>query len=526
MQFGWLSIVPPLLVLTLAIATKRVLPALIAGIITAACIASNLSIINTCTLIAIHAWQQFNQDNIYTFGFLITLGSLIALLERTGGTQAYAQLVQSRLKSKKQAEMGSIALSLCFMIDDFFSSITVGSIMRPLTDKYQVAHAKLAYLIDALASPLVILIPISSWIAMILAQLEQAGISSNIANSPLILADPFTTYFYSIPFIFYSLITFVAVLFIVQCSISFGPMKQHELIAATTGNLVGGKAELKVSLTHLHTQGSFLDFLFPFVSLFVCVFLSLLFMGNYHFFGGNNTFAQALQNTDIFVGLFLGGSLALSASLLFSLLRKTITLATLPSIIKEGYDSMAPSIAVLFLAWTFGSLLRTELHTGAYLAQLVMQSFSVALLPCLFFIITLVTCVAIGSSWGTIAIMIPLAIPMLAQFSTQPPPLCPDQVPLLYPLIAAIFAGAVAGDHVSPISSTTLMSATSAGCYLSDHVHTQIVYALPVLIATSISFLLAGLLACHAFWFNVLCSLSAGIILAITTLFICNKKMN
>lgn len=525
MQFGWLSLVPPLLVLTLAIVTKRVIPALIAGIITAACIASNLAILKTFKLILTNAWQQVNQDNIYTFAFLISLGSLIALLERTGGTQAYASLVQRRLKNKKQAELGSIALSLCFMIDDFFSSITVGSIMRPLTDKYHIAHAKLAYLIDALASPLVILIPISSWIAMLLAQLEQSGISSNVHNNPLILADPFITYVSSIPFIFYSFITLFSVLYIVQFGVSFGPMRKHELIAATTGNLVGGKQDLNVSLTHIHKKGSFIDFLFPFVSLFACVFMSLLYMGNYHLFGGHNTFTQALQHTDIFIGLFLGGLCALIMSLLFSLLRKTITIATIPHIVKEGYDSMAPSIAVLFLAWTFGSLLRTELHTGAYLAQLVMQSFSVALLPSLFFIITLITCVAIGSSWGTIAIMIPLAVPMLAQFSPLTPPLTPESVPLLYPLIAAIFAGAVAGDHVSPIASTTLMSAASAGCYLTDHVHTQIVYALPVLFATTVSFLLSGLLATQPIWINVLCSFSVGLFLAITLLYICNKKL-
>ncbi|MGE0010036.1 MAG: Na+/H+ antiporter NhaC family protein [Candidatus Babeliales bacterium] len=525
MQLGWLSLVPPLLVLTLAIATKRVIPALIAGIITAACIASNLSFIGAFKLIAHNAWQQVNQDNIYTFAFLITLGSLIALLERTGGTQAYANLVQRRLKSKKQAELGSIGLSLCFMIDDFFSSITVGSIMRPLTDKYHIAHAKLAYLIDALASPLVILIPISSWIAMLLAQLEQSGISANTHNNPLILADPFATYIASIPFIFYSFITLCAVIYIVQCGISFGPMHKHEHIAATTGNLVGGKQDLTLPLTHVHTKGAFIDFLFPFLSLFTSVFITLLYLGNFNVFGGNNTLIEAFQNTDIFIGLFLGGLLAFSASLLFSLLRNTITIATIPHIIKEGYDSMAPSIAVLFLAWTFGSLLRTELHTGAYLAQLVMQSFSVALLPCLFFIITLITCVAIGSSWGTIAIMIPLAVPMLAQFSPLTPPLTPESVPLLYPLIAAIFAGAVAGDHVSPIASTTLMSAASASCYLSDHVHTQIYYALPVIFGTCVSFLIAGLLATQPFWFNIACSLSVGLLLALLLLYLANKKL-
>lgn len=525
MQFGWLSLVPPLLVLTLAVATKRVLPALIAGVITATLIATHVSPFKAIAMAAQHGWMQIvDLSNIYTFGFLIILGSLIALLERTGGTQAYARLVQKRLKTKKLAQMGSIALSLCFMIDDFFSSITVGSIMRPLTDKFHIAHAKLAYLIDALASPLVILIPISSWIAMLSAQLEQSGISANASAQPLILADPFSTYIKSIPFIFYSLITLVSVLFIVQCNISYGPMHEHELIAATTGNLNAGKHDLKVMSGPSHSNAKLADFLFPFMSLFGCVIFSLLYLGGFYLLGGTHSIVESLQHTDIFLGLFLGGLLAFTLSVIFSLVRKTITPHLLPSILKEGYQSMAASIAVLVLAWTFGSLLRNELHTGAYMAQLVLQAFSVTLLPCLFFIITTLTSIAIGSSWGTIAIMVPLAIPMLVSITGLSAPVSPDAVPLLYPLIGSIFAGAVAGDHVSPIASTTLMSAASSGAYLSDHVHTQFFYALPVLCATAVAFLLSGILATQPMYINMLSSLAAGILIALTTLTLLNKK--
>ncbi len=524
MQFGWLSLIPPILVLALAVITKRVLPALIAGIATAAFIAAHYSPVATIKLAAYHAWQQVETTNLYTFGFLIILGAIIALLEKTGGTQAYARLVKNRLTNKKQAEMGTIYLSLCFMIDDFFSSITVGSIMRPLTTKFNISRAKLSYLIDSLAAPLVILVPVSSWIAMLSAQIERSGITTNMSENPLILADPFTTYVKSIPFIFYSLITLVAVLYIVQRGISFGPMAAHEQIADATGNLVGGKEKLKDTIATEQANGTIIDFLFPFISLFVCVFVSLLYTGGYWLFGGTHTLVQAFQHVDIFVGLFAGGLLAFTISFIFSLLRNTVKIQDIPSILWEGIDGMLPSIAVLFLAWTFGGLLREELQTGAYLAQFLMRAFPAFLLPSLFFVITTITSIAIGSSWGTIAIMVPLAVPMLISFLPVTAPVAPEAVPLLYPLIGAIFAGAIAGDHVSPIASTTLLSAASSGAYLSDHVHTQFIYALPVLIATTVSFLIAGILTTQPMWLNVLVSLSTGILLTLIMLQICNKK--
>ncbi len=204
------------------------------------------------------------------------------------------------------------------------------------------------------------------------------------------------------------------------------------------------------------------------------------------------------------------------------MLRKRLTWDKYPALIKGGWSLMAGSIAILFLAWTFSTMLKDDLQTGHYIAQLLVGSVSAALLPAMFFLAALITAIATGSSWGTFAVLIPLAIPMLAEFFHVAIPAAPESIPLLYPVIGAILAGGVAGDHVSPIAATTVMSATSAGCYLDDHVYTQLPYALPALIASTIAYLLVGILAPHGFWFAALISLVVGLFIALASLYLIN----
>lgn len=497
MSYDFLALVPPLLVIITAFITKKVVPSLLLGIVSAAYIAKARSIQASLLLILQRFIDQADATNLYTFGFLFALGLIIAMMNQTGATQAYSTLISKKINSAKMAQSASIVLSLCFMIDDFFSSITVGCIMRPLTDRFVIARAKLAYLIDSLAAPMVIIVPVSSWIAMIIAQLENGGISTHA--QALIHADAFTVYLTIIPYIFYSFINLLSAIFVVGTSIQYGPMATHEHIARSRGNLFGGKEPLKSSSAPVgEAKSSLFDFILPIGCLLSSVIVSMLYMGGYYLFGGTHSFVIALSQPDIiFSSLFFGGVITLIITSVWYALTGKITAAHIPTLTQETKDLMLGSITVLLLAWTFSKLLIMDLKTGDYLAHLVIGHCSTLWLPALFYALATITSISIGSSWGTIAVLTPLAIPMIATLAGCPTPLTIHQVPLLLPLLGAIFAGAVTGDHVSPIAGTTIMSATSAGSYHADHVQTQLWYAIPGIIGTLISFIVVGIFSCQ-----------------------------
>jgi len=312
MAHSWLVLIPPLAVLIVSLIFKRIIPALIVGIISGTYIASYLSGKSPFSIAASYLWAQVEQDPLCIFIFLLILGTLIALMNIPGGTHAYAHAIQKKLKSKKSTETASILLSFCFLIDDFFSALTVGSIMRPLTDKFGIPRAKLAFLLDAMAAPLVVLIPISSWIATLISQFEKAGISLQLHEKPLILADPFVTYLTVIPFIFYSFISITATIFIVRKRISFGPMAQQEETAEKSGNLFGGKTPIQTHVERIEPRkGSLIDFLVPLFSLLGSTLGFLLYLGDFTGFGGTRGIAQAMLHSNIFLALCFGSLLAL-----------------------------------------------------------------------------------------------------------------------------------------------------------------------------------------------------------------------
>lgn len=520
MQDSWIVLLPPLVVLLTAFLTKKVLSSLALGIVLASFIIADFNPLKTVqTVFKAILDQLTNLDNIYIFLFLIALGIIISLITLTGGTKAYARIIKKRIRTARGAESASILLSTLLLFDDFFSSITVGSIMKPLTDHFSIPRAKLAFLIDSMAAPLVVIMPISSWIATLTMQLSKAGVSANLQDHPLIASEPFSLYLRIIPFIFYSFILMASVIFIVQFRISFGPMRRHEKIAKETGNLFGGKAPTTelIEEASIH-KGSVIDFIVPISTLLITIFLSILFAGNYYLFGGNNSLLHAVQQTNIFFALFLGSTITLIASLLFFLLSKKINLNELPLVTHSGLTLMGSSIAILFCSWTFSNLLLVDLQSGHYLAHLMVGNINVILLPCIFFITSAITSIAIGSSWGTIAIMVPLAVPMLIQFFNAQIPSNPSDIPLIFPLLGAIFAGAVAGDHISPLSSTTIMSALSSGSHLTHHIQTQVAYAIPSLIASMVAYLIAGWLASYNIFLSFFVSLFVGIMLCFSIL--------
>lgn len=525
---SWLTLIPPVIVLILAIVTRKVLPSLIIGILSACIIVTNFSIWQTILLFSTRTGEQlFDPQNILTFGFLIILGMIITLVNISGGTNAYGILIKKVLKTARSAKFSSIALSLLFMIDDFFSTLTVGCIMKPLTDSFGIPRVKLAFLIDALAAPMVIIVPISTWIAILLMQLNKAGISDLLQDNPIILADPFMTYLHVIPFTLYSFAILTSVWFIVYYSISFGSMKTHELIAQQTGNLFGGRPPLLVNTENqscASTKGKVSDFVVPIALLVIFCAFFICYSGNLWILGGNASFLETIQKADIFFALFMGSLIAFLLSFVWMLTRNTLTIKQFKPIAQGGWNLMGDSLAVLLFAWIFSSVLKDDLQTGQYLAYILVGTIPIWFLPSMFFIASLITSIATGSSWGTIAVMIPIAIPMLASLFQVNIPAAPITIPDLYPLIGAIFSGSVAGDHISPIAPTTIMSATSSGSYLADHVYTQLPYAIPSIISSLIGYCLIGILLKYGYSliFCAFFGLISAIIFALTLLWFSN----
>ncbi len=521
MHTSWLVLLPPILVLMSAYYTKKLNPSLFLGVVSAGLIATHFSITKAISLIS---WRFYDQDldTVYMYCFLISIGIIVILISKTGGAQAFANTLKKRLRTKKAVESASVSLSLLLGIDDYLSALTTGHVMRSLTDKMRIPRVKLAYLVHALAGPLVILVPVSSWTAMINNQLDISGIQASIDPATRILADPYYIYLHSIPFIFYSLFTLFTVWFIVHRRISFGPMKQFEDIATKTGDVHGNK-EAPIDSIEASDKGTLADLLVPIATLISTVFIGIPWSGGFRPFSHKISLLDAFKNnTQIFLVLFIAGLLTLVVSFLLALLRHKITVSSIPLYIWQGIKLMWPAVLMLFLASTLGIMIRVDLSAGLYLAQLLQGVVSIGWLPILFFVIATVTSLITGSAWGTIALLLPIGIPTIVNLSGLQTPIDPALLPILFPLLGAIFSGAVCGDQLSPISETTIMAATSSGSYAIDHTITQAPYAFAPLIASCLAFICAGFLAGYGF-IAFLAPLALGIIINSLILLLQNR---
>lgn len=500
------SLIPPLLVLVLGYLTRNVLLSLGCGVVTASFIICKFNLWESLCLSLSQTWsnlqigqlfvpgQFWECKNLFIFAFLIILGIIISYVRISGGAQAYAHYMGKRLKDRKSAETSTLLLSTLLFVDDYFSSLTVGSVMSPVTDRFRIARVKLAFLVDSMAAPLAILCPFSSWFAAIIGFLTESGISNNKELKPSILMSPFYAYLDIFPYIFYSFIIIFSAWYIVRRKISFGLMAKHEKMALESKPIeVSNYASTPNSNTYKELP-QIKDFAIPVITLCISVIGGMLFSGGYWVFGGSAGFFEAFQNCVIGKALFSGGVFSLLVTTLYFLFRKKITILELPRIYLSNCKMMFVTIMVLTLAWTFGDLLRDYLYIGNYLASLMVGNINAALLPVAFFATALAISFAIGSSWGGSAITLPIAIPALISFFQVEVPCQPEQIPLLFPVLGAIFSGAIAGDHISPISDTTIMSALSTGCNHMDHVKTQMTYAIPVILATVFGFTLLGTL--------------------------------
>jgi len=522
MTLNALVLLPPILVLILAVWTRNVIVALSIGILVASLMSTNFSIIETLKFALYKVWEETNipglwgngpVEHLYTFGFLLVLGILISLITYTGGIAAYSAILRQKLKNKKVAEMCSFFLSPFFFLDDYLSTLTVGCIIKPITDKFRVPRVKLAYLLDSMSSPLCTLIPASSWTALILSQLKISGISENVTAGTLIIGDPLLIYLKSMPFTIYSFLVMASSLFIVKKGISYGPMHKHEMIAEKTGNLFAGKHPVISTLKECGVAGSLGNFFVP-IGIFLSSLILLLFYSGYQH-TSNHTLFNILLAANPFSALFWSSIISLTSSIIYLYYKRVINIESIKDIISSGFNLMINSLIVLLLAWVFAAILKDNLGTGQYLANLLIDNLPGFTLPLMIFLSSMVIACSTGSSWGTIAIVLPLSIPAVTVLSAGALPLTPEQTPLLYPIIGALVSGALAGGHISLISDSTIMAATSSGSYTIDHLLTQLPYVAPAIVFTAIGYMINGIYNSNSLTmqFAIL-----GILLALTLL--------
>jgi tetracycline resistance efflux pump len=537
MQNSLITLLPPLIVIAAAFLTQRIILSLFIGIISGTLIANDFALIPAIKSTLTTIWNTteignvnslktfFESNNIILFLFLLVLGIIISLLTYSGSANAYRNFIEKKVKTKKGVSISSLILSKFFFLDDHFSCVTVGSVMHPLADKFKMAKVKTAYLVNTLAPTLAIIVPISSWCAAIVLNIENSGVSDILKDKPTIFADPFYLYLSVIPFIFYSFITIISTWFITLNNISFGQMKTHEKIAEVKENLFGGKNPIKQRLkVNKNSSSSLIDFLLPLILLISSIAFLILYTGNYHLFGGTNNFIIALQKGSPITSLFLGSLFTLIFTTTMYLIKNKIRIKDLGPVAWDGINLLAPSLILLILAWSLTDVLNNQLLTGRYLAELFVQYANIELLPFLFYFVTMFTAIAIASAWGAMAIMIPIGIQMLASFVNMPTPIDINTIPMIYPLLGAILSGAVSANHISPTSDTVVMTSRSTGAYHIDHVKTLHTYTIPAVISTAISFLLAGILIKNfGIKLSLLISFSTGILLNFGILTIRNR---
>ena len=481
------SIIPAILMLLLVILTRKVLLSLGAGIVVGAFMIHDFNIVDSITEIWVVFIEIFisegsiNKGNLLLLSFLLLLGVMTAFLQASGGSRAFGEWMMKRIKTRTGAQVMTSVLGLIIFIDDYFNSLAVGQIARPLTDRHKISRAKLAYFIDSSSAPVTVISPISSWGAYIIGILGGLFAANGITN-----IQPLTAFIQMIPLNLYALSSILLVFLVAYLKIDIGPMRTHEVRAIETGALLGPEQNTvpgDLSDTfEPHRSGKIFHLILPIILLVVGTVLSMIVTGIINVSEDTVTVLTIFANTDVNLSLTIGGVAAVLTSLLFHF-ELSKPKANIGKIFLEGIKTMLPAIYILLLAWMIGSIIG-KIETGTYLAQLVNNaSISSSLLPVLFFIIAGFMAVATGSSWGTFGIMLPIAVEV-AMIS---------DMEMLLATLAAVLAGSVFGDHCTPISDTTILSATGAGANHIDHVLTQLPYALIAAGVSLIGYLLVGM---------------------------------
>lgn len=486
------ALVPPIIAIGLALITKEVYSSLFIGILVGAVFASDFSFEGTMNHVLEGGIVKVLSDsyNVGILVFLVILGTMVCLMNRAGGSAAFGRWAGRKIHSRVGAQLATIALGVLIFIDDYFNCLTVGSVMRPVTDKHRISRAKLSYLIDATAAPVCIIAPISSWAAAVTGFVEGE--------------DGFTLFINAIPYNFYALLTIVMMIGLAVMKVDYGPMAVHERNAAQKGDLftTGASPYDNSSEKQEESNGKVIDLLIPILCLIVFCVIGMIYTGG--FFSGAD-FITAFSQSDASVGLALGSFFGLIVTIILYMIRRVLSFKKCMACLPEGFKAMVPAILILTFAWSLKSM-TDSLGAGEFVKNAMQGSAKefMMFLPAIIFLVGCGLAFATGTSWGTFGILIPIVVDVFSATSHE----------LMIISIAACMAGAVCGDHCSPISDTTIMASAGAQCEHVNHVSTQLPYAITVAGISFLVYLLAGFVQ------NPWICLPIGIVLTLGFLFL------
>ena len=462
------SLLPPVVAIGLALITKEVYSSLFIGIVVGAVLYSGFSFEGTMNHVLSGGIIAVLSDsyNVGILVFLVILGAMVALMNKAGGSAAFGQWASKHIKTRAGAQLATVALGVLIFIDDYFNCLTVGSVMRPVTDRHNISRAKLAYIIDSTAAPVCIIAPISSWAAAVTGFVEGE--------------DGLSIFIRAIPYNFYALLTITMLIVLSLANIDYGPMAKFER-NALDGDLFSGKNPYAGSSDDVsNAPGTVMDLLIPILSLIVCCVLGMIYSGG--FFSGVD-FVTAFSGSDASVGLALGSFFGLVITVILYLVRRILTFKQCMDCIPEGFKAMVPAILILTFAWALKAM-TDSLGADVFVAELVKSSAEglMSLLPAIIFVVGCLLAFATGTSWGTFGILIPIVVHVFENSDPE----------LMIISISACMAGAVCGDHCSPISDTTIMASAGAQCDHVNHVSTQLPYTVSVAVISFVTYLVAG----------------------------------
>ena len=486
------SLVPPVVAIVLALITKEVYSSLFVGILIGGAFWSGFKPEATI----LHVFQDgvvgvlTDSYNMGILVFLVILGVMVCMMNKAGGSAAFGRWAKEHIKTRAGAQLATIALGVVIFIDDYFNCLTVGSVMRPVTDSHNVSRAKLAYLIDATAAPICIIAPISSWAAAVTGFVKGE--------------DGFSIFIRAIPYNYYAILTIIMMVTLVLAKEDYGPMKAHEK-NAIEGDLftTGDRPFENATENAIYNKGKVIDLVFPILSLIVCCVIGMIYSGG--FFSGTG-FVEAFSGSDASVGLMLGSFFAMVITIVFYAVRKVLRFSDSMACIPEGFKAMVPAILILTFAWTLKAM--TDSLGAAPFVASVMNSAAgglMNLLPAIIFLVGCFLAFATGTSWGTFGILIPIVVAVFQGTNET----------MMIISISACMAGAVCGDHCSPISDTTIMASAGAQCNHVNHVSTQLPYAMTVAAVSCITYVIAGILQNAVICLVIGIALQIGVLLAI-----------
>ena len=491
------ALLPPLVAIVLALITKEVYSSLFVGIVVGALIYSGFKFEGTVTQIFEGGIIKVLSDsyNVGILIFLVILGSVVCMMNKAGGSAAFGRWASKKIHPRVGAELAAIILGILIFIDDYFNCLTVGSVMRPVTDRHHVSRAKFAYLIDATAAPVCIIAPISSWAAAVSGFVEGQ--------------DGLAIFVRTIPYNFYAILTIVMMVGMVLMKTEFGAMRTHE-INALNGDLYTTSARPYENATDDETpnpRGKVIDLVIPIVMLVICCVISMIYTGG--FFSGTD-FVTAFSQSDASTGLAMGSAFGLVFAIIFYMIRRVINFRDCMGCIPEGFKAMVPAIMILTFAWTLKAM--TDSLGAAVFVEEAMRSVAggiEVILPAIIFLVGCGLAFATGTSWGTFGILIPIVVAVFEKSSPE----------MMIISMSACMAGAVCGDHCSPISDTTIMASAGAQCDHVTHVSTQLPYAILAAAVSFVTYIVAGFV--KTAWI----ALPVGIVLMLIVLFVI-KMMN